>query len=55
MVGKYYVVFEERKPCIYNTWDEAKLQVLGYRGAQHKLYKDQKDVKKCIFRVLDYK
>ena len=40
MVEKYYVVFEKSKPSIYNTWDEAKLQVLGYRGTQYKMYKD---------------
>ena len=48
MVKKYYVVFEGRKPSIYNTWNEAKLQVLGYRGAQHKMYKDQRDAKNAF-------
>ena len=43
MVGKYYIVFEGRKPNIYNIWDEAKLKVLGYRGAQHRMYKDLRD------------
>ena len=28
MIGKYYIVFEERKLGIYNTWNKAKLQVL---------------------------
>ena len=41
IVGKYYVVFERLKLGIYNTWDEVKLQFLGYLGAQHKMNKDQ--------------
>ena len=43
MMGKYYVIFEGRNPNIYNTWDAAKLKVLGYRGAQHRMYKDLRD------------
>ena len=48
MVGKYYIVFERWKLDIYNTWDDAKLQVLGYRGAHHRMYKDQKDVENAF-------
>ena len=43
IVGKYYVVFDGRKSSIYNTWDEVKLQVLNYCGAQHMMYKDQRE------------
>ena len=48
IVGKYYVVFERLKLGIYNTWDEAKLQVLGYRGTQYKMYKDQRDAENAF-------
>ncbi|XVF61299.1 hypothetical protein PTKIN_Ptkin08bG0119200 [Pterospermum kingtungense] len=41
MVGKYYVVFEGRKSGIYNTWEEARDQILGYPSANHKLFKDK--------------
>ena len=50
IVGKYYVVFERLKLGIYNTWDEAKLQVLGYRGAQHKIYRDQRDAENAFLK-----
>ena len=45
MVEKYYVVFEGCKLGIYNTSNKAKLQVLGFCDAQHKMYKDQRDAK----------
>ena len=48
MVGKYYIVFEGRKLGIYNTWNETKVQVLGYRGAQNKMYKDLRDAKNAF-------
>lgn len=32
----FYAVAVGRKPGVYATWDEARLQVLGFSGAWHK-------------------
>ena len=36
MAKKVYAIKAGRKPGIYNTWDEAKAQVDGYKGAIYK-------------------
>lgn len=38
---KFYVVWEGRSPGIYDSWEEAKLQVDGYPGAKFKAFDDQ--------------
>ena len=35
---KYYVVWQGKKPGIYNSWDECKEQVHGVVGAQYKSF-----------------
>lgn len=40
---KYYAVRKGYKPGIYETWDEAKLQVHGYSGAQYKSFASKED------------
>lgn len=36
--GKYYVVWEGRKPGIYNSWEECKAQTDGFSGARYKSF-----------------
>jgi len=35
---KFYVVWEGLQPGIYDSWDEAKVQIEGFRGAKFKSY-----------------
>lgn len=35
---KFYVVWEGLAPGIYDTWDEARAQVEGFRGARYKAF-----------------
>lgn len=37
--GKFYAVRKGVKPGIYNTWDECKVQVMGFSGADYKSFK----------------
>ncbi len=37
---KYYSVRKGIKPGIYNTWDEAKQQIQGFKGAEYKSFTD---------------
>lgn len=45
---KYYVVWQGRKPGIYNTWDETKEQVLSFEGARYKSFPSQAEAKKAF-------
>ena len=38
---KYYVVWEGRAPGIYDSWEEAEMQISGYPGAKFKAFPDQ--------------
>ncbi|GIV84264.1 MAG: ribonuclease H [Candidatus Roseilinea sp.] len=38
---KHYVVWRGRVPGVYDTWEEARAQVLGYPGARFKAYADR--------------
>ncbi|XP_058090694.1 uncharacterized protein LOC131237063 [Magnolia sinica] len=38
MKKKFYVVFVERKPGIYESWEECKAQVHGFCGCKHKSF-----------------
>jgi len=44
----YYAVHTGKKPGIYNTWDECKLNVNGYKGAKYKKFKNKDDAEKFI-------
>lgn len=38
---KFYVVWEGRSPGIYDSWEEAKIQVDGFPQARYKAFDDQ--------------
>ena len=48
---KFYSVFRGYKPGIYNTWDEAKEQVDGYKGAVYKSFKTEKEATQWMTRI----
>lgn len=33
--NKYYVVWKGKRPGIYNSWEECKAEIAGYKGAQY--------------------
>ncbi|MEA3287416.1 MAG: ribonuclease HI [Candidatus Marinimicrobia bacterium] len=37
-VSKYYAVFQGYQPGVYTSWDEAALQVKGFKGARYKSF-----------------
>lgn len=39
--SKYYVVWEGLAPGVYNSWEECRLQVEGFRGAKYKAFDSQ--------------
>ena len=45
---KYYAVKKGRNTGIYNTWDECKLQIHEYKGAQYKKFDTQEDAESFI-------
>lgn len=53
MSRKFYVVWKGHSPGIYDSWEECKLQVTGYPGAEYKAYESQ-DAATKAFRG-DYK
>ena len=56
IMPKYYVVHQGRIPGIYETWNECKIQVEGYDGAQFKkfdnLFEAEKFLEKGFGRVI---
>ena len=40
---KYYVVWKGYAPGVYDSWEEAELQVSGFPDAQYRSYKSQED------------
>lgn len=38
MKNKYYVVWEGKQPGIYRTWDDAREQIEGWKGARYKSF-----------------
>ena len=48
MSSKFYAVREGRKPGIYSTWEECKLQVTGYKGAVYKSFPTREEAEKYI-------
>lgn len=40
---KFYVVWRGRKPGIYETWDECRQQVLGFKDAVYKSFPTRKE------------
>lgn len=44
----YYAVRVGKNPGIYNTWDDCKAQVHGYKGASYKKFSNLEDAKNFI-------
>lgn len=40
---KFYVVWTGEAPGVYDSWEECKLQINGYPGAQYKSFDSQED------------
>ncbi len=43
MAKKYYVVWEGKRPGIYDSWQKCQTQINGYAGAKFKSYKTRTD------------
>lgn len=41
-MGKIYAVRKGRKPGLYHSWEDCKVQVHGYSGAEYKSFGDEK-------------
>ncbi|WP_435623881.1 ribonuclease H1 domain-containing protein [Flagellimonas sp.] len=53
---KFYVVWKGKKPGIYESWDDCKAQIEGYKGAQYKSFQDFSEAKKAFnSNYLEYK
>jgi ribonuclease HI len=44
--GKFYVVWEGKKPGIYDSWGQCKEQIEGYQAAKYKSYSALTEAKK---------
>lgn len=42
---KFYVVWKGKHPGIYDSWDDCKAQITGYKGAQYKSFSTFKEAK----------
>lgn len=40
MTGKWYIVWNGREPGVYESWDECRSQIHGFKGASYKAYKN---------------
>ena len=47
-VGKYYAVRRGYRPGVYLSWTECKVQVDGFRGAEHKSFKSYEEVEHYV-------
>ena len=45
---KYYVVWQGRKPGIYLTWEECKMQVHGVEGSRYKSFPTMEEAQKAF-------
>ncbi len=53
---KYYVVWKGKRPGIYESWDDCKAQIAGFKGAQYKSFPDFAQAKKAYnSNYLEYK
>lgn len=48
MNRKFYVVWKGHSPGIYDSWEECKLQVEGFPGAEYKAYSDQESATRAF-------
>ena len=47
---KFYVVWRGRKPGVYDSWDDCKLQVEGFGEAAYKAYATLEDAEEAFWR-----
>ncbi|MEO9512240.1 MAG: ribonuclease H family protein [Flavobacteriaceae bacterium] len=53
---KFYVVWKGKRPGIYESWDDCKAQIEGFKGAQYKSFQDFPEAKKAFnSNYLEYK
>src|SRR5581483_312434 len=45
---KYYVVWQGRRPGIYDSWDEASAQVKGFAGAAYKAFDTRLEAERAL-------
>ncbi|MCL6267348.1 viroplasmin family protein [Flagellimonas myxillae] len=45
---KFYVVWKGKRPGIYESWDDCKAQIEGFKGAQYKSFSLFADAKKAF-------
>lgn len=48
MIQKYYAVRKGKKTGIFNTWNEAKAQVHGFKGAEYKSFTSLDEAKNYL-------
>ena len=53
-MGRTYVVFNGRVPGIYDSWLDASKQVHKFPNANHKSYKDQREVEAAFMEYLHH-
>ncbi|KAG7387136.1 hypothetical protein PHYPSEUDO_014656 [Phytophthora pseudosyringae] len=46
--GSFYAVARGRKPGVYRTWDEAKEQTNGFRGAKHEKFPSEAEAEDYV-------
>ena len=52
--NKFYVVKNGVKKGIFNTWDECKAQVHGFKGAKYKSFTTREDAEKYLYGEPQY-
>lgn len=53
---KFYVVWKGKHPGIFETWDDCKAQIAGFKGAQYKSFSSFAEAKKAYNgNYLEYK
>ena len=53
---KFYVVWKGKRSGIYESWDDCKAQIEGYKGAQYKSFSEFAEAKKAFnSNYLEYK
>ncbi|HRS54404.1 MAG TPA: ribonuclease H family protein [Bacteroidales bacterium] len=46
--SKFYVVWNGKKPGVYNNWEECKKQIKGFSGAIYKSFEREEEAKKAF-------
>lgn len=53
MKRKFYVVWEGYQPGIYDSWEECKMQIDGYKGAKYRAYDSCEEATNAFRKVMD--